>query len=77
MTKETLTFEEALQRLEEVLAKLERSDCPLEEALGLFEEGMRLVQKCRGKLADVEGKVSVLLKDSQEFAPFSGEEEQA
>ena len=75
MTKETLTFEQALQRLEEVLAKLERSDCPLEESLGLFEEGMRLVKQCRSKLTDVEDKVSVLLKGSQEFVPFTGEEE--
>lgn len=72
MMKDTLTFEQALQRLEEVLAKLERSDCPLEEALGLFEEGMRLVKQCRTKLGDVEDKVSILLKG--EFASFTGEE---
>lgn len=71
-TKLTLTFEEALKRLEEVLASLERSDCPLEEALALYQEGMSLLRYSRNKLADAEGKVSVLLKEAEEFIPFTG-----
>ena len=39
-----LKYEEALAKLEYVLQQLERSDCPLEEALALFQEGMQLVQ---------------------------------
>lgn len=70
-----LTFEEALKRLEDVLAKLERSDCPLEEALGLFQEGMQLVRLCRHKLSDVEHKISILLKETDEFVPFPSEGE--
>ena len=71
----SMSFEEALKRLENVLAKLERSDCPLEEALGLFQEGMQLVRLCRHKLSDVENKISILLKDTDEFIPFPGEGE--
>lgn len=71
------TFEEALGELEAVLAKLERSDCPLEEALELFQDGMKLVTLCRSKLAAAEDKISILLKESGEFVPFAGEGEKA
>lgn len=74
-TKLTKTFEQALKRLEEVLASLERSDCPLEEALALYQEGMALLCHCRYKLADAEGKVAILLKEAEEFIPFTGEGE--
>lgn len=73
--KLTLTFEQALKRLEEVLASLERSDCPLEEALALYQEGMALLRHCRYKLADAEGKVAILLKEAEEFISFTGEGE--
>jgi exodeoxyribonuclease VII small subunit len=75
MTEKVLTFEEALQRLEEVLSQLEKSECKLEEALGLFQEGVELVRFCRGKLTDVEQKISILLKDSGEFTTFADEGE--
>lgn len=68
----TMNFEEALAKLEQVLQQLERSDCPLEEALALFQEGMQLVQLCRTKLNHVEDKISILLKEAEEFVPFSG-----
>jgi exodeoxyribonuclease VII small subunit len=70
---DNLTYEEALKRLELVLQSLERNDCPLEEALALYQEGMALVKYCRDKLSDAEGKMSVLLKDNAEFIPFPGE----
>ena len=73
--EQKVTFEKALEQLEAVLMKLERSDCPLEESLALFQEGMGLVVLCRGKLSDVENKISILLKDSAEFIPFAGEGE--
>jgi exodeoxyribonuclease VII small subunit len=71
--KQKRTFEETLLRLEEVLAKLERTDCPLEEALELFGEGMELVRHSRIKLADVENKIAILLKESGNIAPFEEE----
>ena len=40
-------FEECLERLEQILAELEKGDIPLERALVLFEEGMKLSQSCR------------------------------
>jgi exodeoxyribonuclease VII small subunit len=64
------TFEQALERLEQVVARLERGECRLEESLALFQEGMELLDYCRKALADVEGKVAVLLNETGQKVPF-------
>lgn len=51
MNKENKTFEENLQRLEQIVRTMERGEAPLEESLKLFQEGTELVRKC-GKLLD-------------------------
>lgn len=60
---ESLPFEAALARLEEIVAKLESGDLGLDESLALFEEGVRLSRTCQGKLADVERKVELVLRE--------------
>ncbi len=60
---EELSFEAALKRLEEVLDSLEHGDLPLEEAMGAFEEGVRLVRYCHQKLDEADKRVELLLKD--------------
>ena len=55
-------FEESLQRLEIIVAELEKGDVPLDRALELFDEGMKLSGACRKELEDAEGKVEILLK---------------
>ena len=69
----TLKFEEALARLEAIVARLEGGDLPLEESLGLFEEGVRLTRHCSKRLTEAERKVTILLKNAQgqlEEKPF-------
>ena len=56
-------FEDALNKLEKVVSKLEEGDIPLEESLKLFEEGIRLSRFCNQKLDEAEKKVEILLKD--------------
>lgn len=51
MNKENKTFEENMQRLEQIVRAMERGDVPLEESLKLFQEGTALVERC-GKLLD-------------------------
>lgn len=51
MNPENKTFEEAMQRLEQIVRTMERGEVPLEESLKLFQEGTALVQSC-GKLLD-------------------------
>ena len=57
-------FEECLQRLEKIVAELEKGDIPLEKSLSLFEEGMQLSNTCRKELEQAEGKVEILLKQN-------------
>src|SRR5512136_1878646 len=56
-------FEDALNKLEKIVSKLEEGDIPLEESLKLFEEGIRLSRFCNQKLDEAEKQVEILLKD--------------
>ena len=51
MSSKIPTFEENMQRLEQIVRSMERGDVPLEESLKLFQEGTELVRSC-GKLLD-------------------------
>lgn len=51
MAKKTMSFEENMQRLEEIVRTMERGEASLEESLKLFQEGTELVSVC-GKLLD-------------------------
>ncbi len=51
MNQQNKTFEENMQRLEQIIRAMERGDVALEESLKLFQEGTQLVQCC-GKLLD-------------------------
>jgi exodeoxyribonuclease VII small subunit len=56
------SFEQGLERLEQIVQELEKGDLALERALELFEEGMKLSAACRKKLEEAENRVEVLLK---------------
>ena len=58
-------FEEALKRLEEVLDSLEHGNLNLEDSVKAFEEGVKLVRFCHGRLDEVERRVELLLKDAK------------
>lgn len=62
-----LSFEEAMERLEAIVTKLENGDVPLETAIGLFQEGMALSQLCGGKLELVESKIETLIQSGEGF----------
>jgi exodeoxyribonuclease VII small subunit len=62
-------FEDQLARLEEIVDRLEDESVGLEEALGLFENGMDLARHCRARLEEVEQRVTQLLETE------NGEEE--
>ncbi len=55
-------FEDQLARLEEIVDRLEDESVGLEEALGLFENGMDLARRCRARLEEVEQRVTQLLE---------------
>ena len=51
MAQKKQSFEQNMERLEQIVRAMERGDVPLEESLKLFQEGTALVQSC-GKLLD-------------------------
>ena len=60
---ESLSFESAIERLEEIVEKLEAGDLPLDDSLKLFEEGVKLSRFCNTKLEEVEHKIEILTKE--------------
>ncbi len=54
-------FENALKRLEKIVAELEKGEVALEKAIQLFEEGVKLSQFCSARLDEAERKVEILL----------------
>lgn len=70
-------FEDQLERLEAIVASLEDETVGLEEALGLFEDGMKLARSCRARLEEVEQRVQQLLEieagEGVATAPFGDE----
>lgn len=53
-------LDESLQKLEEIVAALEKGDNSLEYALSLFESGIKLTKQCQQALAEAEQKVETL-----------------
>jgi len=71
--KKEKSFEEAMERLEAIVAELEGEDRGLEEQFALFQEGMELARLCDKKLGEVEKSVEIVLKDASgewKTAPF-------
>lgn len=56
----SLRFEDGMLALENLVARLESGDLPLEEALGLFEQGVGLVRSLQEKLNEAERRIEVL-----------------
>jgi exodeoxyribonuclease VII small subunit len=57
-----LSFEQAMEQLELIVAQLESGDVPLEKAIELFQDGMKLSQLCSQKLEHVERKIEILME---------------
>jgi len=76
MTK--LKFEEALERLEQIVCQLEEGSLGLDESLKIFDEGIKLTQLCTKKLEESEKKIQILMKNERgerSIQPFEiGEE---
>ena len=60
---ERVRFEDALHDLEQTVQRLESGDLSLEDALAAFERGVALVRLLNERLAEVEQRVEVLMRD--------------
>lgn len=64
-----MTYEQSVQRLDEIVRSMEKGDAPLEEALKLFEEGSALIAAC-GKMLDQAEQKVVKLKKGPDGEPI-------
>lgn len=62
MAEKKVSFEEAMQRLEEIVSSMERGEVPLEESLKMFSEGTKLLKQCNTMLDKAEQQVTKLVK---------------
>ena len=69
---EKIKFEDAMNRLGEIVRILENGDAPLDESIELFEEGIKLSKQCTELLEKAEQKVRFLQTEQLEC---SGNEE--
>lgn len=76
---EQLSFEQALGKLEEIVAALDRGQLPLEESVHLFEQGNLLRIHCEKKLAEAKLRIDKVIQSTQdgqiELEPFFKKEE--
>ena len=59
-TEKKENLEEMFDRLDQVLGTLEGEDVSLEEAFGLYDQGMKLIRRCNQTINEVEKKILVL-----------------
>jgi len=57
-----MSFEEAMKRIEKIVAELEKGDLPLQESIDRFEEAVKLARSCQEKLEKAEARISKLVK---------------
>ena len=55
-----VSYEQAMEQLEQVLRRLDSGDLPLEEAISCFQDGLEYIKICQAKLTAAEGKLKIL-----------------
>ena len=74
---DSLTFEDALERLENILESMESGDTPLADLVAKFEEGSNLLKVCQVKLKEAELKIEKLNINTGEVEPFEDDSTEA
>lgn len=71
-----LSFEEAMNKLEGIVERLEEGDVPLEEAIAIYKEGMEISKLCHDKLKNVEEQLAQIITEDGRKESFSITEEE-
>lgn len=61
-----MTYEKAIERLEEIVSLLEKNETSLDDSMKLFEEGTKLSTFCAEKLKSAQQKITELEKNSND-----------
>jgi len=70
------SLEHSLHRLQEIAESLEQGDVPLDDAVNLYEEGIRISKECAEKLKAAELKIKKLSKGIEEQLKLNGSDEE-
>ena len=70
--KKNISFENAIEKLEDIVKTLESGTLPLDEVLKIFEEGVGLIRTCHQKLNDAEQKIEILLSGLDDIPKEEG-----
>ena len=83
----TLSFEDSIKQLREIVEKIEQGEIPLQDSLDQYEKGMTLIKHCRGVLQQAEKRIEKISKEEAaeeesttepgEQAPASGDSDAA
>jgi exodeoxyribonuclease VII small subunit len=80
-TPAELTFEQAMERLDEIVSSMESERMPLEEMVASYEEGARLLKMCRSRIDSARHRVELITQRANspeaELEPFHPQEEPA
>jgi exodeoxyribonuclease VII small subunit len=63
-TQQSISFEDALEKLEKIVADIESGDIPLDKTIEMYEEGMNLSKYCLNMLDKSESKLKKLIKNT-------------
>lgn len=74
---DSLSFEDALGRLEDILESMESGDTPLADLVAKFEEGSNLLKVCQSKLKEAELKIEKLNISTGEVESFEDDSAEA
>ncbi len=72
-TEKKITFEDALARLEQIVAQIEEGEVSLEESIEKYAEGIKLIKQCRTILDGAEKKIQILAKADDGSLDVEGE----
>lgn len=61
-------FEEQMEKLEEIVAQLEKGDLNLDDSVSKFEEGIKISKECNKILEEAEKKITILVNKDGELA---------
>ena len=74
-TKEK-SFEEKLNKLEEIVSELEQGNIDLDDAINKYTEAMKIAKECSTKLDNATKAINKILKENGELEEFKGLEEE-
>ena len=73
-TKKSYPFEESLEKLAQLVERMEEGELTLEKSLKSFEEGMKLTRECQQALVKAEQKVKLLIEENGQVTEMDFEE---